>query len=92
MFAGEPEVASWAAAQGCKRIVVVMPPVGPNRTRALELMRLLSAQGIQCSVYQRKWDAELHGLADKGFFPFWERVKKRIGKRDSLFYGKEPQE
>jgi deoxyribodipyrimidine photo-lyase len=89
---GEPEVASWAVTQGYKRIVVVMPPVGPNRTRVLELMRLLSAQGLQCSIYQRKWDAELHGLADKGFFPFWERVKKRIGKRDSLFYGKEPQE
>jgi deoxyribodipyrimidine photo-lyase len=89
---GEPEVVSWAVAQGCKRFVVVMPPVGPNRTRALELMRLLSAQGLQCSMYQRQWDAELHGLADKGFFPFWERVKKRIGRRDSLFYGKEPWE
>lgn len=89
---GEPEVVSWAVAQGCKSIVVVMPPVGPNRTRALELMRLLSAQGLQCSMYQRHWDAELHGLADKGFFPFWERVKKRIGRRDSLFYGKEPGE
>lgn len=82
------ELAAWARAIGVENVVYVAPAVGPNREVARRAWQLLVGEGIGCSWYRRSWDAELHRLADKGFFPFWERTKKRIEAHDPLFYGK----
>ncbi|MFN4896055.1 MAG: FAD-binding domain-containing protein [Pseudomonadota bacterium] len=88
-FDTEADILGWAAEHKLSRVVLVAPAVGPNQERISELISRLALQGIECSAFQRRWDTELHELADKGFFPFWERVKKRIGKGCPLFYGKD---
>ncbi len=81
------EGVTWARKEGLSQVVVVAPAVGPNEGRVLELATALGKHGVACSWYRRTWDAELHRLADKGFFPFWERVRKRISGGDTLFQG-----
>lgn len=81
-------VVSWAETHRLSRVVIVAPAVGPNVERVARIVRALEDEGIEPLWYQRPWDSHLHGLADKGFFPFWERVKKRIERGDPLFHGK----
>lgn len=78
---------TWARTKGLSQVVVVGPAVGPNEGRVLELATALGKHGVACSWYRRTWDTQLHCLADKGFFPFWERVRKRISRGDPLFQG-----
>jgi deoxyribodipyrimidine photo-lyase len=82
------EVAAWAKAQQCEKVVIVAPAVGPESKRIEQVAEQLVEHGVQCVWYQSEWDAQLHRLADKGFFPFWERVKKRIGRGEALFAGR----
>jgi deoxyribodipyrimidine photo-lyase len=82
------EIVSWSQAQQLSHVVIVQPPVGPNSRRVQEAAKALSETGIQCSYYRSEWDRQLHELADKGFFPFWERVKKRIHRGEAIFRGK----
>lgn len=63
---------------GLTHLVVVTPCVGPNLTEVVRLSPALEATGVRLTRYRRSWDVALHHLADKGFFPFWERVKKLI--------------
>jgi deoxyribodipyrimidine photo-lyase len=84
----DDDLCAWARESAVKTVVFVAPGIGPNRDAAHRASTFLRGQGIECLWYRRTWDAELHGLADRGFFPFWERVKKRIEARDPLFYGK----
>lgn len=79
------ELVEWASGLGVRKVVFVAPAVGPNRDAACRAWQILAGAGIGCSWYRRAWDAELHKLADKGFFPFWERVKKRIEGQGALF-------
>jgi hypothetical protein len=78
----------WVKSEQLSRIVIIRPPVGPNSVKADELAKALAQHGVECFWYQRSWDRQLYQLADKGFFPFWERVKKRIQRGDPLFNGK----
>lgn len=82
------EIVSWSQTERLSHVVMVQPPVGPNSQRVLEAAKALTETGIQCSYYRCEWDRQLHELADKGFFPFWERVKKRIHKGEAIFRGK----
>lgn len=84
----EDEIIGWAREIGVQQVVFVVPGVGFKRAVASSAWRCLVAQGISCVWYQRDWDAGLQRLADRGFFPFWERIKKRIDSHDPLFYGK----
>jgi deoxyribodipyrimidine photo-lyase len=79
---------AWSQSEQLSRVVIVRPPVGPNSTKTDELAKALEQAGVECFWYQRSWDRQLYELAEKGFFPFWERVKKRIQKGDPLFHGK----
>jgi deoxyribodipyrimidine photo-lyase len=85
---GVSEILSWSEAQRLSRVVIVQPPVGPASSRVLEAAKALTERGVQCAYYRSEWDRQLHELADKGFFPFWERVKKRIHRGETIFRGK----
>ncbi len=86
------QVRTWLEAKKLSVLVIVEPPVGANRERAREVASLLTQCGTECYWYQCEWDRQLYELADKGFFPFWERVKKRIQRGDAIFHGKIPVE
>jgi deoxyribodipyrimidine photo-lyase len=86
--AGTEEVVAWAKDKKLSYVVIVAPAVGSDESRMAEAAKGLEQSGVVCSFYRRKWDRELYGLADRGFFPFWERVKKRIEREDPLFRGK----
>jgi len=85
---GVSEILSWSEKQQLSQVVIVQPPVGPNSSRVLEAAKALTERGVHCSYYRSEWDRQLHELADKGFFPFWERVKKRIHRGEAIFRGK----
>jgi hypothetical protein len=82
------EVSEWARVSQLAEVVCVMPPVGPNREPIERALSSLEVAQISVLAFRREWDALLYGLADKGFFPFWERVKKRIERGETLFRGK----
>ncbi len=84
-------VLDWASSRGLGKVLIVAPPVGANRAQVDRVVRALQERKIECLWYQREWDRELFSLADKGFFPFWERIKKRIVRGEPLFLGKKPQ-
>lgn len=77
-------VVDWALSIGLARVVIVMPAVGSQRDAVVQVARRLSDHGVACFWYLRPWDRELLPLADRGFFPFWERVRKRIERRGAL--------
>jgi hypothetical protein len=82
------ELLAWVREAELSQIVIVAPAVGPRATFFNGVASALQAKGIRCSWYRRAWDVQLHGLATKGFFPFWEQIKKRIQAKDPLFHGK----
>lgn len=73
---------------GLSTMVVVAPCVGSDLAPVKHIMAELEAGGVQCFPYRRSWDLELHRLADRGFFPFWERVKKLISRKASPLFQK----
>lgn len=82
------QTGSWIKNDGLSHVVIVDPPVGPNSVKVQEAAKILTDNGVKCSYYRSPWDLKLYELADKGFFPFWERVKKRIEQQEPLFSGK----
>lgn len=82
------EVKAWVKAAGLTRIVIAAPAVGPLTAPINIIADTLSTEGINVSWYRRLWDAELHPLATKGFFPFWEKIKGRIKRGEDLFCSK----
>ena len=82
------QVQEWAVAAQLSHVVCLAPAVGPYREPMERVNLALSAAKVSVEAYHREWDAVLFGLADKGFFPFWERVKKRIERGELLFRGK----
>lgn len=84
VFQSSEQVLKWLQRAGLTAAVVVAPGVGPHFTRVFEVASALKQQGIETYWYQREWDSELHKLADRGFFPFWERVRKRLARGEFL--------
>jgi deoxyribodipyrimidine photo-lyase len=66
---------------GLSKLVVVAPCVGSDAALVKHITTDLEAAGVQCLQYRSIWDLELHLLADRGFFPFWEGVKKLINRK-----------
>jgi deoxyribodipyrimidine photo-lyase len=75
-------------ASAATKVAIVAPAVGPYSVPLRAISRELIAAGVGVVWYRRAWDKQLFELADRGFFPFWERVKKRISRGEALFSGK----
>ena len=72
------ELVAWAQQQNLKRVEAYRPFVGPWLDEGLAIERALSAAGIAITWRRRAWDSELFPFAGRGYFPFWEQVKRGI--------------
>ena len=72
-------VAAWADSLGVDQIVIPYVPVGPARD-ALDpaIERLQTTHKLRFVRIRRAWDDDLWPLATAGYFPFREKLLKRI--------------
>lgn len=68
-----------AVSTGCRRLMVLAPAVGPIADQVGDIERCLGGRGIDLMRVRRPWDSMLWPWARRGFFPFWERVRARLG-------------
>ena len=71
-------LAEMARLHGCQRLVGLAPAVGPNSDQLVEIRRHLETQGVELVLVRRRWDSALWPWAQRGFFPFWEKVHGRL--------------
>ena len=68
------ELIEWARDHGCTQVVTAYPPVGPVQ-ELLEALEIgLQASGLKVLTVRRHWDSKLWPEANKGFFPFKQRI------------------
>ena len=65
----------WARQNNLQVVVAYRPFVGPWLTEALALESALASADIRVIWRRRAWDAEHVPHANRGYFPFWERIK-----------------
>lgn len=78
------EAIEWITGRNVATTALVAPHVGPLSGPTRELARALTEIQHPVSLLQRSWDLTLFPLCDKGFFPMWERFKKRRASRGVL--------
>jgi deoxyribodipyrimidine photo-lyase len=72
-------------ARSCRResvdqLFLLEPFVGPLRDELRELPAHLSPEGVTLCGLRRRWDIALQPHAERGFFPFWNRVGRKLAK------------
>jgi len=72
------ELMAWARKQNLQRVEAYRPFIGPWLDEGLAIERALGAAGIAMTWRRRAWDSELFPHAGRGYFPFWERVKRGL--------------
>jgi hypothetical protein len=72
------ELRAWAKRHDLKNIVTMRPEIGPLHDQLPRLQEELAEEGITLHLMVREEDLYLRPLAKAGFFPFWEKLKKRI--------------
>ncbi len=72
------QLVEWARGLGLKRVVAMRPFVGPWLDCANRIEHHLMLAGIECVWLRRQWDLEIFPLAKRGFFPFWQKISKRL--------------
>lgn len=77
-WSGVGKMCDWVLSEGGMTIVAVEPSTGEGRDDFDELVREVSSRGVSVLRYKSKWDVELYKLASRGFFPYWEGVRKRL--------------
>ncbi len=71
-------LSEWAASSGLSRVVAYAPFVGPLNDRLPELRESLQQRGVDLILLRRESDAAIFPFAWKGFFPFWDGVRKKL--------------
>ena len=69
-------LAQWAADHRLDAVLVHEPMAGPWRAEGRAAEGALGASGGSLKWIRRKWDDELWPHATRGFFPYWEAVKR----------------
>ncbi len=72
------ELLAWARKQNLHSVEAYRPFIGPWLDEGLAIERALGAAGITMKWRRRSWDSELLPHAERGYFPFWERVKRGL--------------
>jgi deoxyribodipyrimidine photo-lyase len=70
------ELVGWALDHKLRSVVAYRPLVGPWADEGRAVERALAAAGITLEWKRRQWDTAWFPHADRGYFPFWERVKR----------------
>ncbi|MEM6821546.1 MAG: FAD-binding domain-containing protein [Verrucomicrobiota bacterium] len=63
---------------GVKQVFAINPAVGPLRQQLDRITKELNTNGIRLETFRRSRDELIWPLAKKGFFPFWQSMKKRL--------------
>lgn len=74
----EASLADWAVAEKLTTILAFAPFVGPVGDQLSAVRESLLQRGIALSLVRREWDAAWFPLAQAGYFPYWEKVKRRL--------------
>lgn len=74
------ELVGWARDKNLRRVVAYRPFIGPWLSEGMALERALGAAGVAVTWRRRAWDTEWFPHAARGYFPFWERVKKTLSR------------
>lgn len=74
-------LADWAAAERLDAVFAHEPAVGPWRAEAQAAEAALGRAGVRLIWIRREWDAAWWPRATRGYFPFWEEVKRVEGGR-----------
>lgn len=65
----------WAKQNQLQAVVAYRPFVGPWLTESHAIESALASASIRLICRRRAWDAEHFPHANRGYFPFWERIK-----------------
>jgi hypothetical protein len=74
-------LAGWAAAERLEVVLAHEPALGPWRDEARAVEAALEKAGVRAIWIRRERDAEWWPHATRGYFPFWEEVKRVEGGR-----------
>lgn len=74
------ELLSAGAGAGIEEVVMMQPFVGPVRDALGDLAMKLSERGVGLSMLRRPWDNALLPHAQRGFFPYWNSVGRKLFK------------
>lgn len=72
------EILRWAKRENLKQVAVIRPEVGPLNDSLPALRVALALAGIRLIPITRPEDLSIRHLATRGFFPFWEQLKKTL--------------
>jgi len=72
------DILAWAHLHNLRHIEAYRPFVGPWLDEGLAIERKLRSIGITMTWRRRIWDSELFPHAGRGYFPFWEQVKRGL--------------
>lgn len=71
-------IAAWAQQQRLTEVVAFAPTVGPVLDLVPLLSQRLAALDIRLTLIRRASDTHAFGLANAGFFPFWEKMSRHL--------------
>lgn len=71
----------WAERHALREVVAFAPMVGPTGDLLPRLRSDFEARGIALTLLRRPSDQVAFAAATAGFFPFWERMKMQLGKK-----------
>jgi hypothetical protein len=75
------EMVGWAQRNKLDAVVGFAPMVGPTGDLVSRLERELGAIGVALRLVRRASDVEAFSMAFAGFFPFWQRMRRRLMER-----------
>jgi deoxyribodipyrimidine photo-lyase len=68
----------WAERAGLAEVVAMRPSVGLVADEVGTLQQVLGAAGVALRWVDRASDAQIWPLAQRGFFPFWEKLRRQL--------------
>lgn len=74
------ELASAASGADVEEVVMMQPFVGSLREVLDGLTMKLKERGVALTGVRRPWDNALQPYAQRGFFPFWNNVGRKLAK------------
>ncbi len=75
-------LAEWARAERLEVVAAYEPTVGPWRDEARKIEAALGSAGVSIKWMRRAWNSRWWPHARRGYFPFWETVKREAGRAD----------
>ena len=68
----------WAVSEGLSNVVAYAPFIGPLNDKVESLREDLMKENVGLNLIRRESDTRIFPMAWKGFFPFWEAMRKKL--------------